>query len=138
MQYHLQITNLEITLPAIVETGYDELTKLFNFATLNIQGLVQLFDPEFRLKDFVTKKKSLITDDSETLFEENIELITLIGVTIAIVLILIIIAIAVKRARDIIKKKLSNSVKAYIFNGHMNTYTLFFIKQHKAIKTKLQ
>ena len=133
-------TDINIGMPANTQIWFEELNHFLNFNHMNINGVCKLYDEDFELKTFLEgKQKELITsEDEEVSFtDDNIVYLTLlIGGAVAIPLIAIGY-LALKHKREFIKNKIHQSISKYFWNGHINTFKLFFTKQQHGIHNQI-
>lgn len=119
------------SIPGNTEIFITELTNLVEFKVLNLQGLVQLFDPEFNLKDFILGKKDqliLSKDQKASVLNDLGFYLIWTALVGAFLFIAILLVVVLKRFGEKIRAKLVALKNKFIYNGVIRSATISYIQ----------
>ena len=129
----------EIPLPASAAIYVTELTKVIEGKSVNPEGLIRLWEPEFRLMTWWQGKQALIVDPAQRAsVVADLEIFIIIGAAAFFgITCALLAACLIPSMRSTISKQLKGAASAYRWNGLINTIRIAHLKLALAAQTQL-
>ena len=87
-------------MPANAELYLNELGKIVKFELLNPNSVVQMWDPNFRLEDYLVGDKLVVSKDQEALIIQDLIVFIIIGLIFLLLTAVLCIIMIVPRFRQ--------------------------------------
>ena len=122
------LSTYDITIPSNADIYITQFTKLIEFDVLNPEGLIRIFDPGFKLKEFIVgKTRNQVSDDQEAsiIYDLRIWIFAAIGFLVGVIV--LALGIAIKNCRGKVKELLSKLKKKMVWNGVIRSLTISYV-----------
>ena len=125
--------------PANAEVYIVELIDMIEFKILNPVGIIQLFNPDFVLRDWLNGYRSaLVNKDQEASILEELMVFIFITVVAVIGVLVMLILKRSEKYKEKVTRKLHDFKLKFVWNGFIRSIQLAYMKTLVSMGTQLR